>query len=268
MMDIGRQIADTQLYDGYLLWPYLRPSIARSNRRTSGCVLPRRWSAAHPDECSAIGTECLVEGGPGARVEIRARFLHVVQRQVIDSQGMPVDELTCRGERYRSWEEATERELSGIGPFSIPEGYAREPLQGGALIRRWQRLDGELSVRLEPAGRYHLLTAVLKNLTAWHGTSRVDALDHSFCRAHLLLHVVGGSFVSPLDAAAARCRHQQIWPVLVGERPDRSTILAAAIMLDEYPRVPDAPGQVSGRSNASRSPGVSMSASASSGQSR
>jgi hypothetical protein len=237
MTDIVRQIADAMLYEGYLLWPYERTSISDQQRRIFGCVLPRQWSAAYPAERSVIGTECLIEGD-NARVETRARFLQVVQRQLLDSRGVHVDELASRGERYRTGEEATEREVTTPGLFSIPAGYAREPLQRGALVRQWRRLDGQLDVVLESTGRgLRRLSITLRNTTAWHGTAQADALESSFCRVHLLLGVVNGAFVSPLDPVAASCRHDQLWPVLVGEPPDRSSILASGIMLEEYPRI-------------------------------
>jgi hypothetical protein len=237
MTDIVRQIADEMLYEGYLLWPYHRPSISDQQRRIFGCVLPRQWSIAHPLERSTIGTECLVDG-PGARVEVRARFLHVVQRQVVDSRGAHVAELVCRGERYRTGEEATEREVTTPGLFTIPAGYAREPLQGGALIRQWRRLDGRLDVDLAPPGSGpRRLSVSVSNLTPWHGTAQTDALESSFCRVHMSLLVVGGAFVSPLDPRAAGCHHEQLWPVLIGEAPDRSSILASGIMLEEYPKI-------------------------------
>jgi hypothetical protein len=237
MTDIVRQIADELLYQGYQLWPYDSRSIGDEQRRIFGCVLPRHWSQAHPPERSTIGTECLVDG-TGARVEVRARFLQVVQRQVLDSQGAQVAELVCRGEQYRTGEEATEREVTAPGSFTFPAGYAREPLQGGALVRRWRRLDGRLDVSLEPPGSGpRRLSVSVINLTAWHGTAQSDALESSFCRVHLSLTVVYGAFMSPLDPRAACCHHDQLWPVLIGEAPDRSSILASGIMLEQYPSV-------------------------------
>lgn len=237
MTDLVRQIADEVLYEGYLLWPYRRPSTSDQQRRVLGCVLPRQWSDAHPRERSTIGAECLIDG-PGARVEVRARFLQVVRRQVLDSRGAHIAELACRGERYRTGEEATEREVTTHGPFTIPAGYAREPLQGGALVREWRRLDGRLDVDLSPPGSEprHLSISV-SNLTGWHGTGQADALDSSFCRVHLSLVVVGGAFVSPLDPRAAGCHQEQLWPVLVGKAPDRSSILATWMKLEQYPDV-------------------------------
>jgi hypothetical protein len=161
-----------------------------------------------------------------------------VQREVLDSRGTHVLELASRGERYRQGEEATEREVATAGPFTISAGYAREPLQSGALVRSWRRLDGRLDVVLESSGSGpRRLSISVSNLTAWHGLAQADALESSFCRVHLSLVVVGGAFVSPLDPRAVCCRHEQLWPVLIGAAPDRSSILAAGIMLEQYPNI-------------------------------
>ena len=63
-------------------------------------------------------TQCLAQAqadaGLGAHVEVRVRFLHVIQRSVarLTATGRePVDELVVGAERYVPWEEATEREV-------------------------------------------------------------------------------------------------------------------------------------------------------------
>lgn len=242
MTDYLRQIADEVLYRGYLVWPYQRTSPTEQRARIFGCVFPRQWTDAHAPDRTTISTQCLVEGA-GARVEITARFLQVVQRQVLDAGGAHVAELACRGERYRTGEEATEREVTTPGLFTVPAGYAREPLQGGAVVRQWRRLDGRLDVDLEPHGDgRRRLSISMSNLTAWQGSSQADALESSFCRVHLSLFVSEGAFVSPLDPRAAGCQHEQLWPVLIGEAPDRSSILASGIKLADYPTVGQQPG--------------------------
>jgi len=237
MTDIARLIADEILYQGYLLWPYRRTSTAEQHRRVFGCAFPRQWTDAHGTDRATISTQCLVEGAD-AQVTIRARFLQVVQRQVLDAGGAHVAEIACRGERYRTGEEATEREVTTPGRFTIAAGYAREPLQGGAMVRQWRRLDGRLDVVLEPQGNgLQRLSVSVSNLTPWHGSSQADALESAFCRLSLALFVTGGAFVPALDPRAAACRHEQLWPVLIGEAPDRSSILASGIKLADYPTV-------------------------------
>jgi hypothetical protein len=48
-----------------------------------------------------------------------------------------------------------------------------------------------------------------------------------------------------LRDAAAACRNVGLWPTLVGDREDRSTILASPIILEDYPRIaPESPGDL------------------------
>jgi hydrogenase maturation protease len=49
----------------------------------------------------------------------------------------------------------------------------------------------------------------------------------------------------PYRAIAATCRNVGVWPVLVGEPGARDTILAAPIILYDYPQVaPESPGDL------------------------
>lgn len=245
MTDVVRKIADAVLYEGYVLWPYRRSAHKNQQRWTFGCVVPPAWSATRPDERDELRCECLVEGGDEPRMDVRARFLQVVRRQVVDAEDRRVDELVSNGERHLTWEEATEREV-GPGAFSIPGGAEREPLEGGALVRSWRTLEGELTVGLErETPELTRITARIVNRTPWEGDTRADAVESGFCSTHLVLRVEGGDFVSPLDERAAACAQEGLWPTLVGETPDRSTVLAAPIILEEYPRVaPESPGDL------------------------
>lgn len=240
-----RALADAVLYEGYVLWPYRRSALKNRQRWTFGCVVPPAWGAAHPDERDALRCECLIEGHEEPVVDVRARFLHVVRRQVLDATEAPVDELVAGAERFLTWEEATEREV-GPGAFSIPAGSDREEVPGGALVRTWRELEGELEVRIErlDPGLSRVAARVV-NRTTWRGVERSDAVESGFCSTHLVLSVDRGEFVSPLDDRAGECVQEGLWPVLVGAPPDRSTILAAPIILEEYPRVaPESPGDL------------------------
>jgi len=240
-----RRIADAVLYEGYVLWPYRRSALKNRRRWTFGGVFPPAWSERHPDDPCRLRAEVLVEG-EDARVDVRLRFLHVVRRQAYDAGGRPVHELVAGGERRLSWEEATEREVSEPGRFAIPAGEEREDLREGALVRTWNALEGALEVESHPTGDGRRRVSVsIANATPWSGESRDDAPAHALCSTHAVLRVQGGAFVSPLDEAAAGCRNEGLWPALVGEAPDRTTILASPIVLDEYPRIaPESPGDL------------------------
>jgi hypothetical protein len=236
MADPVRDIADAVLYEGYILWPYRRSALKNSQRWTFGGVYPPEWSSAHPDDRSVVQAQVLVKGDPA--VDVTVRFLHVVRRQLMDG-GQPVDELVVDGERLVSWEEATEREL-GPGPFEIAEGQSEEP----GIVRSWRTLCGSVDVGTEDldAG-VHRVTVRVSNTTGCEPATRDDALAHTLCSCHAVLRAPAGAFVSATEAPD--CVNDGVWPVLAGEPPDRSTMLASPIILEDYPRVaPESPGDL------------------------
>ena len=268
-MDAVRKIADAVLYEGYVLWPYRRSALKNRQRWTFGGIYPRGHSEGREDDPWRMRTECLLLADDDARLEVSVRFLHVVHRQAMraSAKGLqPVDELTAAGERYLTWEEATEREV-GVGPvrigelekwprretIAIPAGQAQERLgPEGAVVRRWHTLHGalELVARRLRTGLFRV-TVRVANTTPWHGGSREHAVERTFCSTHAVLHTEGGEFVSLTDppdelrAAAEACRNDGVWPVLVGEPDDRSTLLASPIILEDHPRIaPESPGDL------------------------
>src|SRR5205807_7949417 len=74
------QIAQAVLYEGYILYPY-RPSVKNRQRWTFGGLVPCGCRLAQEGaEPSCQQTQCLVEGGPDARLAVTVRFLHLVHR--------------------------------------------------------------------------------------------------------------------------------------------------------------------------------------------
>jgi hypothetical protein len=129
-VDPVRAIADAVLYEGYVLWPYRRSALKNQRRWTFGGVYPRAHSEGRDDDPWTMRTECLLEGDEATRVDVRVRFLHVVERQVLRLERHalePVDELTVGGARHLTWSEAVEREI-GADELSPAElAAAREP---------------------------------------------------------------------------------------------------------------------------------------------
>jgi hypothetical protein len=260
MGDPVRAIADAVLYEGYLLWPYRRSALKNQRRFTFGGVYPPAHSAGHPDDPSSLRTEVLVRGaGEGSALEITIRFLQLVQRTVLDGDGRPVDELVIDGERHLSWQEAVEREFRvgslGRHPIAVTDGRQQEELAGGtgALVRTWHPLRGEVEVEAVAVTADLTRTSVtVRNLTPFAaGGAREDALGHTSCSTHALLHTDRGAFVSLTDpppelaGAAAACRNVGTWPVLVGEPGETSTVLSSPIILEDHPRVaPESPGDL------------------------
>ncbi len=196
-------------------------------------------------------TEVLFEGPPTARLTVRVRFLHVVERQVPrhlpDGGREPVDALTVAGVRHLTWHEATERHWDcppwapADGPRTIPVavagGTAEEPLVDtggravGALVRTWRPLDGSVQVEAVPVdgapGTWRVAVTI-RNTTpcpapaADERTARDDLARYAFVSTHTVLGCADdGAFVSladppaPLREAARACRNRGTWPALV-----------------------------------------------------
>jgi hypothetical protein len=264
---VGR-IADAVLYEGYVLWPYRKSAMKNQRRFTFGGVYPERHSAAHPDDRSTMQAQCFLRGGPDASLEVRVRFLHVVSRQVLRAGpgGLEaVEELEAGGERHLSWDEATEREVSAgdlrlrelqTAPRQIDVEVAaatrREELEGGAIDRSWRGLRGTVEVgAAEVREGVQRVTVRVHNGTPWDGPDREDALRQTFCSTHAVLRTDGGEFISLTDPpeelreAAEASENVGVWPVLVGEPGDRSTVLCSPIILSDYPQVaPESPGDL------------------------
>lgn len=251
-----RKIADAVLYEGYILWPYRRSALKNQQRFNFGGVHPAGW----PDDRSEIRAECLLRGEPGTSLSVRVRFLHLVDRRLLDGTGEPVDELTAGGERYLSWQESVEREIEadpvpGATAIEIAAGGDEEPvfdggLRAGTITRSWRELRGVVEVgRSELGPALERISVRIANTAPWEGEPRERALHRTFCSTHIVLNAPEGEFVSLTDpppelaADAARCENDGTWPVLAGEQGDASTVLAAPIILSDHPEVaPESPG--------------------------
>ncbi len=250
--DTVRRIADAVLYEGYLLWPYRKSALKNQQRFTFGGVYPPSWE----QDTSSVQAQVLLAGGEQAEVEVRVRFLHVVRRQVLAIEAPtaapePVEELIADGRHFVTWDEAVERELAP-GPIRIAAGEQLETIEGGAIERSWQALEGEVSLTRETlAPGLSRMTVLVENATPWGGGAREDALRRTLCSTHVVMRADGGEWVSLTDPPAQlreqaqACENSGLWPVLVGEPGDRSTLLASPIILCDHPQIaPESPGDL------------------------
>jgi hypothetical protein len=143
--------------------------------------------------------------------------------------------------------------VRGPARISIPAGCESQDLGEGRLVRSWEALVGAIELDIAPAVRGVRRVAVtIRNLTPFPQGDREDALKRTFCSTHTLLRAqAGGEFISltdpPLELAdaAAACRNVGTWPVLVGDRGTRDTLLSSPIILEDFPRVaPESPGDM------------------------
>jgi len=251
-MDAVREIADAVLYEGHVLWPYRRSSIKNHQRWTFGGVYPDLYARASSDR-SVVQVECLLEG-VDAPVDVGVRFLHVVHRQAAGGEALePVDEIAGR----LTWDETTERavELLGVrddasAAIDVPPGREVELVDGGALVRTWEQLEGRVDATIEPLeDGVHRVRVAIRNDSPWSELDRDSAVRRTFLSAHVVLRARAGKLVSAIDPpaslgmATAALRNDGLWPVLVGEEGSRDTVLASPIILSDYPKIaPESPG--------------------------
>jgi hydrogenase maturation protease len=260
--DPAARIAETVLYEGYLLWPYRRSALKNQARWTFGAVFPPAWNAGHRDDAATMRTQCLLQADGEVDVDVTVRFLQVVDRRVAEvTPAGPrfADEVDVAGERLLAWEEATEREAAttvadGGTAIAVPAGRAQETVAGGAALveRSWEELRGRVTVGSERLGPgLHRLTVTVANTSSWEGDERRDALRRACISTHTVLRARRGAFASlmaPPEAladAAAGCVNDGTYPVLVGEPGDRTTMLSSPIILYDHPEIaPESPGDL------------------------
>lgn len=238
-LNVVQRIANAVLYEGYILYPY-RPSAVKNQRRFNfGVLVPPAYSAAQRGtETCVMRTECLVLGG-GTRLDVRLRFLQVI--------------AGCAPEE---WQRAQEREaiLTDCGVEELAAQPRREhfgfPVEGAAVC-----VEGTVTATSRPLaeGLYLVAVHVVNRtpLECREEISREEILPYSLTSAHTILEARDGEFVSLLDppahlrAAAAECQNMGTWPVLAGERGQRTTMLSSPIILYDYPEIaPESPGDL------------------------
>jgi len=258
------KIADAVLYEGYILYPY-RPSAVKNQQRWNfGVVCPESYAIAQRGtESSTMRTECLLEADSSTTLDVKVRFLHLLQREVTDQHFQPVPWLEVNGKLLQPWQEAVEREVvlprikaceSVSLKFVFPASRSTESVTdaesgeiAGMIVRTQPTLAGtvEISAAVVDEGLVKL-SITIRNLTEFENAvarSRDDALLHSFVSTHTILEAQHGAFVSLLDfpdnykAAASECVSTGTYPVLVGEEGDRNCMLSSPIILYDYPQI-------------------------------
>jgi hypothetical protein len=245
--ELVERIANAVLYEGYILYPY-RPSSVKNQRRfTFGVLVPPAYSGAQSGtETASMRTECLVRGGPATSLDVRVRFL-----QVIDSAGQDAHS------REASWRDSVERDVR-LTDCLLGDLLARPRSAEFCFPASRNFIEG--SVELTATSLEDLeegLFRVAAEVTNWTSLdhaerlSRDEVLPHSLAATHTILAAREGEFVSLLDPpelfrpAAARCRNVGTWPVLVGEHGERGTVLSSPIILYDYPQVAaESPGDL------------------------
>ncbi|HET7014757.1 MAG TPA: hypothetical protein VFI65_12650 [Streptosporangiaceae bacterium] len=266
----ARKVADAVLYEGYLLYPYHQSSQKNQSRFQFGVLMPVAYAELDPSEPSASQTQCLVECGDNAQVQITARFLQLQRRGVQEATESgdfrPVRTLTVDGQEFTAWDEAVEREelitinvdeLTSeeltlpfiFGPQTTIEDLTDESGRpAGRIIRTLTASYGIVKVTGERvAGPYGVLRLTIKvenaSVPAEPLAHRDDALAYALIATHALISVPGGSFISLTDppewasAEVAACKNTGVWPVLAGPPDCRDLMLSLPVILYDHAEV-------------------------------
>ena len=268
--DHAAKVADAVLYEGYVLYPYRASALKNRYRWQFGCIVPRAYSEAPGGEPHSMQCNCLIEAGPRATVTIALRFLHVQNRTIeapSAGEGTPwrgVERLDVNNTELMPWEEGVVREFTEDGlvvadlfggrtfEYEIPPGRDVEVvcdstgLPRARIVREREALRFSAHVTSERCHGLVKLTVGLENTTPCVPNvqmQRTVALRSSLVSCHVLLAVDDGAFVSLIDppthaaAAAQSCTNKTLWPVLVGDSTSRDVMLAAPMILYDYPAV-------------------------------
>jgi len=247
-LDGVRSVADPVLYEGYILYPYRASAQKNRSRWQFGVLMPPGYAAADPSESSGLRAECVFEHSGQPAVEVTVRFLQVQRRH---TPGAP------------AWDEAVEREVTAaasgqvllghgtVTRFTVPGGEdtETETESGGSVVRRRAPLAGSVSVRamaLPGPWQAARLTVEVTNESSGSGgiaSTREDALPAAMVAAHLIITVSAGTFLSMTDPPewaspfVGACVNTGCWPVLAGPDGSRQVVLAAPIILPDYPEI-------------------------------
>ncbi|MGA9770682.1 MAG: hypothetical protein WBV94_16700 [Blastocatellia bacterium] len=280
-IELVEKIANAVLYEGYMLYPYRPTAVKNQQRFNFGSLYSKAYSEAQQGtESWSMQTQCLVLGGQQTTLDVKVRFLHLVMREVYESQEgrepapRPVASLEVDGQIFQTWQEAVEREILTKSfsldelttepqrtAFSSPSMQETVSLQDsndrlvGLIVRKQKAIEGSIEVEAERvADGVFKITARILNLTSMESANdaiRDEALMSALVSTHTILKVSEGEFVSLLDPPAefrhwvAHCNNIGTWPVLVGDEGERDVMLSSPIILYDYPQIaPESSGDL------------------------
>jgi hypothetical protein len=233
------KIANAVLYEGYLLYPYRSSAVKNQQRFNFGVLYPRDHCERNPgSDAWEMQTECLVRGSAVTTIEIKTRFLQMIEREGRQEGLERAVSMPACGLRSIA-EKPFRQEFRFAGEAS--EEYRSEPLEGELEIG---------ASRIEP-GVYRLTLQVRNRAESADDASRDQVLLRSLVSVHSIFQVTGGKFISLLDPPddfrqeAAECMNVGCWPVLVGEEGQMDMMLASPIILYDYPQIaPESSGDL------------------------
>jgi len=232
------KIANAVLYEGYILYPYRASSTKNRQRWNFGTLYPQCYAEAqHPIEPFKFVVECPIEGNSTTRLDVRIRFLQLVETQGKSGQN-PADDWQHGIERSH---DVTGLRLSSLIAEDHSLGFR---IPAGDTDSSAREVGGVLGITATVVSKGYKLHLELTNTSSGStAISRNDALLQAYTSAHILLALQDGEFISLLDPpekfrfTASSCNNQGVFPVLVGDQDQHSMMLCSPIILYDYPQI-------------------------------
>ncbi len=185
-----------------------------------------------------------------------------------------VDSLQIGDRMLQTWQEASEGAFASQswslaalcarpwrGQFTFPASRRCEPVRDvtgevvALIVREQDAVAGVLEVSAELAAPgFFKVRVTIENhapLDDAGKKTRDEALMRSLLSTHMILNAADGEFISLFDPPdeladiAKACQNIGAWPVLIGKPGDKDTMLAAPIILYDYPQIADeSPGDL------------------------
>ncbi|MEY2580720.1 MAG: hypothetical protein QOE09_569 [Ilumatobacteraceae bacterium] len=268
----ARLVADTVLYEGYVLYPYRASAQKNQIRWQFGVLAPPGYCRSSGSERWAMRSEVIVDPGEQPRLTVRIRCLQVQHRdlETTTDEGTSyshVESLQLGDSTLVPWDEAVDREVDvpthaltasddvTSHSFTLPAGEDVELLRDhrgslvGRAVRRREEVRGLVQIstrRVEADSNLLKVSITVENTAEWADdgpTDRDSVMGKSLIAVHTLLAVDDASFVSLLEprpdaeAAVASCHNDGTFPVLIGNTETNDVMLSSPIILYDFPAV-------------------------------
>ena len=268
----ARLVADTVLYEGYVLYPYRASAQKNQLRWQFGVLAPPAYARSSGAERWSMRTEVIVDPGGQPSLTVRIRCLQVQHRDIEGTTDggrsfSPVDSVEVDDRTVVPWDEALEREIDidaiALRPipaaetdhrFVLPAGDDVEVLRDhrgdvvGRAVRRREEVHGAVRISTEMAADDDSLlkvTIAVENTTDWDEPTadRDTAMRRSLIAVHTVLAIDNGSFISLLEPppfaehAVTHCTSDGTFPVLIGNNEDHDVMLSSPIILYDFPAI-------------------------------
>lgn len=167
-----------------------------------GGIYPRGW----PDRPSEMLAECLIEGA-SPDIEVEVRFHQAVERQVLNGDDDPVEQLVVTGHRYRSGEETMEKELrlsslpNRTAALAKADNERMELVESGARVGtvtwHWEPLHATVEAWAEEVRPgLHRVKVTLANRLEWDRGAPDQNLIRTLRSAQVVIESPDAAFAS------------------------------------------------------------------------